>query len=65
MAHPLAGTQAPPDLLIDVADLRRRYHEEVPDPAIPAPPATLRIFERTVDVTDQFAVEYNPNSVNR
>ena len=36
MAHPLAGTQAPPDLLIDVADLRRRYHEEVPDPAIPA-----------------------------
>ncbi len=36
MAHPLAGTQAPPDLLIDVADLRRRYHEEVPDPAVPA-----------------------------
>ncbi len=36
MAHPLAGTQAPPDLLIDVADLRRRYHEELPDPAIPA-----------------------------
>lgn len=33
-----------------------------PDPAIPAPPATLRILEGTVDVTDQFAVEYNPNS---
>jgi phosphoglucomutase len=36
MAHPLAGTQATPDLLIDVADLRRRYAEEAPDPAVPA-----------------------------
>ena len=36
MAHPLAGTQAPPDILIDVADLRRRYHEETPDPAVTA-----------------------------
>jgi phosphoglucomutase len=36
MAHPLAGTQAPRDQLIDVADLRRRYAEEVPDPSVPA-----------------------------
>src|SRR5512137_2216508 len=36
MPHPLAGQPAPRDLLIDVADLRRRYAEEAPDPAIPA-----------------------------
>jgi hypothetical protein len=33
-----------------------------PDPAIPSPPSTLRIFEGLVDVTNLFAVEYNPNS---
>jgi phosphoglucomutase len=36
MAHPLAGTPAPRELLIDVADLRRRYAEERPDPSNPA-----------------------------
>ncbi len=36
MAHPLAGTPAPREQLIDVADLRRRYHEETPDPAVTA-----------------------------
>ncbi len=36
MAHPLAGQPAPRDQLIDVADLRRRYAEEAPDPSIPA-----------------------------
>jgi hypothetical protein len=33
-----------------------------PDPTLPAPPATLKIFERTVDVTSLFRFEYNPNS---
>jgi hypothetical protein len=33
-----------------------------PDPAIPAPPSTLKIFEGLVDVTNLFSVEYNPNS---
>ena len=33
-----------------------------PDPAVAAPPSTLKIFEGLVDVTDQFSVEYNPNS---
>src|SRR5512140_222498 len=36
MAHPLAGKPAPKDMLVDVADLLRRYAAEVPDPAIPA-----------------------------
>ena len=36
MAHPLAGKPAPRDQLIDVADLRRRYAEEAPDPKVPA-----------------------------
>ena len=36
MAHPLAGMPAPREQLIDVADLRRRYAEEAPDPSIPA-----------------------------
>ncbi len=36
MAHPLAGRPAPRELLIDVADLLRRYAAEVPDPADPA-----------------------------
>jgi len=36
MAHPLAGTPASPEQLVDVADLRRRYAEELPDPSIPA-----------------------------
>jgi phosphoglucomutase len=36
MAHPLAGTPAPRDQLIDVADLCRRYAEELPDPSVPA-----------------------------
>src|SRR5512140_1008206 len=36
MAHPLAGKPAPKDLLVDVADLLRRYASEVPDPANPA-----------------------------
>jgi len=36
MAHPLAGKPAPKNLLVDVADLLRRYAAEVPDPANPA-----------------------------
>ena len=36
MAHPLAGKPAPKDLLVDVAELLRRYGAEVPDPADPA-----------------------------
>ncbi len=36
MAHPLAGKPAPKDLLVDVADLLRRYQAERPDPADPA-----------------------------
>ena len=36
MTHPLAGQPAPRDQLIDVADLRRRYSEDAPDPAVPA-----------------------------
>jgi phosphoglucomutase len=36
MAHPLAGKPAPKESLIDVADLRRRYLDEVPDPRDPA-----------------------------
>src|SRR5512146_3253178 len=35
MAHPLAGKPAPKDLLVDVADLLRRYADEVPDPKEP------------------------------
>jgi len=33
--HPLAGTPAPADLLIDPAALERAYYERVPDPADP------------------------------
>jgi phosphoglucomutase len=33
MPHPLAGRPAPKDLLVDVADLVRRYFAESPDPA--------------------------------
>jgi phosphoglucomutase len=36
MPHPLAGRPAPKELLIDVADLLRRYTAEVPDVADPA-----------------------------
>ncbi len=36
MAHPLAGKPAPPEILVDVADLLRRYQAERPDPANPA-----------------------------
>ncbi len=36
MPHPLAGQPAPRDQLIDVADLRRRYADERPDPSVPA-----------------------------
>ncbi len=36
MAHPLAGKPAPKDVLVDVADLLRRYASDVPDPARPA-----------------------------
>jgi len=32
MAHPLAGKPAPPEVLIDVAELRRRYASDAPDP---------------------------------
>jgi phosphoglucomutase len=35
MVHPLAGKPAPKELLIDVADVRRRYFDERPDPQIP------------------------------
>jgi phosphoglucomutase len=35
MAHPLAGKPAPRELLIDVADLRRRYAADAPDPRDP------------------------------
>ncbi|MFN8652155.1 MAG: phosphoglucomutase (alpha-D-glucose-1,6-bisphosphate-dependent) [Gemmatimonadales bacterium] len=34
--HPLAGTPAPAELLIDVARLERDYYARVPDPADPA-----------------------------
>ena len=33
--HPLAGKPAPPELLIDVAQLEREYHERRPDPSDP------------------------------
>ena len=33
--HPLAGRPAPADLLVDVAQLERRYFELRPDPAVP------------------------------
>jgi phosphoglucomutase len=36
MPHPLAGKPAPKDILVDVADLLRRYASERPDPANPA-----------------------------
>jgi phosphoglucomutase len=36
MAHPLAGRPAPRESLIDVAELRRRYAEDGPDPREPA-----------------------------
>ncbi|MFO0585871.1 MAG: phosphoglucomutase (alpha-D-glucose-1,6-bisphosphate-dependent) [Anaeromyxobacter sp.] len=36
MAHPLAGKPAPKALLVDVADLLRRYADERPDPGVPA-----------------------------
>src|SRR5512142_2439286 len=32
MAHPLAGKPAPRELLVDVADLLRRYAADAPDP---------------------------------
>ncbi len=36
MAHPLAGKPAPAEVLVDVPELLRRYHDERPDPANPA-----------------------------
>jgi len=36
MVHPLAGHRAPPDLLVDVAELERRYYEGRPDPSNPS-----------------------------
>ncbi|MGB8931867.1 MAG: phosphoglucomutase, alpha-D-glucose phosphate-specific, partial [Anaeromyxobacteraceae bacterium] len=36
MAHPLAGRPAPRSVLVDVAELRRRYAAEPPDPRDPA-----------------------------
>src|SRR5512133_2334356 len=36
MTHPLAGKPAPKDLLVDVAELRRRYAADAPDPRNPA-----------------------------
>ena len=33
--HPLAGKPAPPELLIDVAEIERSYHERLPDPSDP------------------------------
>jgi phosphoglucomutase len=36
MPHPLAGRPAPKELLVDVADLVRRYFAEAPDPSNPA-----------------------------
>ena len=35
MPHPLAGTPAPRELLVDVVKLRKLYFDERPDPAIP------------------------------
>jgi phosphoglucomutase len=35
MAHPLAGKPAPKEMLIDVAQVRRLYYEERPDPKDP------------------------------
>jgi phosphoglucomutase len=34
--HPLAGRPAPPELLIDVAQLERDYYQRTPDPGDPA-----------------------------
>ena len=34
--HPLAGRPAPPELLVDVGRLERRYYDGRPDPANPA-----------------------------
>jgi phosphoglucomutase len=36
MPHPLAGKPAPKEILVDVADLLRRYGADVPDPSNPA-----------------------------
>jgi phosphoglucomutase len=36
MTHPLAGKPAPRSVLVDVADLRRRYATDAPDPRDPA-----------------------------
>jgi len=36
MPHPSAGQRAPASLLVDVADLERRYYAGRPDPANPA-----------------------------
>ena len=36
MPHPLAGQRAPASLLVDVAELERRYYAGRPDPANPA-----------------------------
>jgi len=36
MPHPLAGQRAPAGLLIDVAELERRYYADRPDPANPS-----------------------------
>jgi phosphoglucomutase len=35
MPHPLAGKPAPPEALVDVAELERAYYEIAPDPADP------------------------------
>jgi phosphoglucomutase len=35
MAHSLAGKPAPRELLVDVEELLRRYHDDVPDPGNP------------------------------
>src|SRR5512142_894390 len=36
MAHPLAGKPAPREMLVDVPELLRRYHDDAPDPQRPA-----------------------------
>ncbi|HSM93306.1 MAG TPA: phosphoglucomutase (alpha-D-glucose-1,6-bisphosphate-dependent) [Anaeromyxobacteraceae bacterium] len=36
MPHPLAGKPAPRSALVDVADLRRRYGADAPDPTVPS-----------------------------
>lgn len=66
--YPISIFDTDSDTLFDYSQIRIVFNKLMnplsiqPDPAIPAPPATLKIFEDAVDVTNTFSVEYNPNS---